>query len=142
MDYLSRRRHGRILRIRYSKTKRSGYQRKFSSLLFAALRAAVPKRMKHQKLSSHAHPGPDPCSVTIETMGVQFFIRIFTYRNYTPLSTYMLMLETESMEVINITMFSTGNKLFYAITVNTPMKSELEIDLLRSKLYRLASAKS
>jgi hypothetical protein len=102
------------------------------------LRAAVPKR----KLSSDAHAGPDPCSVTIETMGVHFLIRIFTYRNYTPLSTYMLMLEAESMEVINITMFSTEKKLFYAITVNTPMKSELEIDILRNKLYRLASTKS
>jgi hypothetical protein len=92
--------------------------------------------------SNHAHPGPDPCSVTIETMGNDFLIRIFTYRNYTPLSTYMLMFETESMEVINVTMFSTGNKLFYAITVNTPLKSELEIDLLRNKLYRLASTKN
>jgi len=75
--------------------------------------------------------------------GVRFFIRIFTYRNYTPLSTYLLMLETERMEVISVTMFSsTENKLFYAITVNTPMKSELEIDLLRNKLYSLASTKS
>jgi len=75
-------------------------------------------------------------------MGVHFLIRIFTFRNYTPLSTYLLMLETESMEVINVTVFNTENKLFYAITVNTPMKSELEIDLLRNKLYRLASAKN
>jgi len=46
------------------------------------------------------------------------------------------------MEVINVTVHRAENKLFYAIAVNTPMKSELEIDLLRNKLYRLASTKS
>jgi len=143
MDYLSRIRHGRNLRIRYSKTKRrSGCNRIYSSSLCVALRAAVAKRKRHQNLSSHTHPSPNPCSVTIATMGFHYLIRIFTYRDYTPLSTYLLMLERESMEVINVTVHRAENKLFYAIAVNTPMKSELEIDLLRNKLYRLASTKS
>lgn len=68
-------------------------------------------------------------------------IRIFTYKNYTPLSAYLLMLEMESMEVMNVTAHNNQNKLFYAIAVNTSKKSQLEIDLLRHKLYRLASTK-
>lgn len=138
MDYLSRIRHGRKLRIRCSKTNtRSQYNRIYSSPLSVALRAAVAKRKKHQNLTS-----PDPCNVTIATMGNHHLIRIFTYKNYYPFSTYLLMLEKENMEVINFTLHTSGNKVFYAIAVNAPMKSELEIDLLRNKLYRLASAKS
>lgn len=144
MDYLSRRRHGRKLRIRHSKSKkRSGYIKIYSSSLCVALRAAVAKRKKHQNRSSHTHPRPDSCSVsvTIGTTGIDYLIRIFTYKNYTPLSAYLLMLEMESMEVMNVTAHNNQNKLFYAIAVNTSKKSQLEIDLLRHKLYRLASTK-
>lgn len=52
------------------------------------------------------------------------------------------MLERENTEVINIPIHNSGNKLFCAIAVIVPMKSELEIDFFRYKIYRLASAKS
>lgn len=138
MDYLSRRRHGRKLRIRHSKSKkRSGYNKIYSSSLYVALRAAVAKRKKHQNGRSHT------CSVSVSigTTGIDYLIRIFTCKKHTPLSAYLLMLETESMEIMNVTVHSNQKKLFYAIAANTPTKSELEIDVLRHKLYKLASTK-
>lgn len=138
MDYLSLTRHRRKLRIRHSKSKkRSGYAKIHSSSLCVALRAAVTKRKKHQNRSSHT------CSVSVSigTTGIDYLIRIFTCKKYTPLSAFLLLLETESMEVMNVTIHKNQKKLFYAIAVNTPKKSELEIDFLRNKLYRLASTK-
>lgn len=90
-------------------------------------------------------PGQTLCefspNVTIRTTGAHYLIRIFTYKNFTPLSVYLSKLELESMEVVNYTMFTVGNKMFYAIIVQDSMKSQLEIDLLRDRLSRLASTK-
>lgn len=90
-------------------------------------------------------PGQTLCefnpNVTIGATGAHYLIRIFTYKNFTPLSVYLSKLEVEGMEVVNFTMFTGGNKVFYAIIMQASMKSQLEIDLLCDQLYRLAATK-
>lgn len=80
-------------------------------------------------------------NVTIGTMGDHYSITILTYKKYTPMSKYLSMFEVESMDVTNMTMFTSGNKVFYAITIQDPVKSQWEIDVLHDKLCRLASTR-
>jgi len=179
---LSRIRYGRIGRSRSSRKHdkiRRGYKRIYSSLVFAALREAVPKRKIDQKwfgpvscgkrsdcvrgpqiktdrvesrpslvmrkLVDNTDPpgetlgGSNP-NVTIGTMGAHYLIRIFTYKNFTPLSVYLSKLEVESMEVVNVATFTGGNNVFYDIVIQASVKSQSEIHLLRDHLCRLASA--
>lgn len=74
-------------------------------------------------------PGQTLCefnpNVTIGATGAHYLIRIFTYKNFTPLSVYLSKLEVEGMEVVNFTMFTGGNKVFYAIIMQASMKSQL-----------------
>lgn len=77
-------------------------------------------------------------NVTIGTMGDHYAVRILTYKKYTPLSKYLSMFEVESMDVINVTMFTSGNKVSYAITIHVAVKCQWEIDVLHDKLCRLA----
>lgn len=175
----SRIRYGRAGRIRNSGKQdkiRRVIKRIYSSLLFAALRGAVPKRqidqncswpvssgkqsdcfrssqIKTDRVETHLRKLVDNMvpsrqtlsefnpSVTIGATGVHYLIRIFTYKNFTPLSVYVSKLEVEGMEVVNFTMFTGGNKVFYAIIMQASMRSQLEIDLLRDQLYCLASTK-
>lgn len=80
-------------------------------------------------------------NVIIGTMGDYYSITILTYKKYTPLSKYVSIFEVESMDVINVTMFTSGNKVFYAITIQAAVKSQWEIDVLHDKLCRLASTR-
>lgn len=180
---LSRIQHSCMGRIRSSRKQHKigrGYKGIYSSLVFAALRAAVPRRkvdkkwfrpVSCRKVSNPAkgpqnktdrvegHPslimrktvdqrdttrekldGFNP-NVTIGTMGAHYWIRILTYKKYTPLSNYLATFEVDNMEVMNLTMFTSINNVFYSIILEASVKSKLEIDLLRDRLQRLASTK-
>lgn len=80
-------------------------------------------------------------NVTIGAMGDHYLIRIMTYKKYTPLSKYLSTFEVESMDVINVTIFTSGNKVFYAITIQAAVKSQWEIDVLHDELCGLASTR-
>ena len=72
-------------------------------------------------------------NVTIGTMGAHYWIRILTYKNHTPLSNYLATFEVESMEVMNLTMFTSTNKVLYDII----LKVSISISLCYSHYYRI-----
>ena len=72
-------------------------------------------------------------NVTIGTMGAHYWIRILTYKNHTPLSNYLATFEVESMEVMNLTMFTSTNKVLYDII----LKVSISISLCYNHYYRI-----